>query len=136
MKFPYAKLPFHGNDSIARPYLAVYLFGGEHKTEFPFYALLDSGADRVIFPEELARVVGIEDITQSADREPTIGFAGQTVDIYYHDLELQLVGDPRKLPVSVGFAPHVSLPLLGRTFFQHFTSVCIKEKKACVEVKV
>jgi len=83
--FPYQKLPIgEGNTTklVARPYIAVYLIGKTKRTLSPYYALLDSGADRVIFPSDLAVAVGIENIKDKGRFERTIGIAGQAVDVY------------------------------------------------------
>ncbi|PIT92016.1 MAG: hypothetical protein COU08_04135 [Candidatus Harrisonbacteria bacterium CG10_big_fil_rev_8_21_14_0_10_42_17] len=106
MKFRYQKLPILGSEKerryISRPLIPVYL-KGKNRTPSPYYALLDSGADRIIFPHELGEVVGIEKI-ESGFLESTTGIANQSLDVYYHNLDIQVVGDTRELPVEVGFA--------------------------------
>lgn len=63
MKFRYQKLPLFGHDPrktlVARPLIPVFLVGNNQKTPSAYYALLDSGADRVIFPADLAVLVGV-----------------------------------------------------------------------------
>lgn len=121
MKFRYQKLPIGPRDSrkplIARPFVPVYLFGKTQSTESPYYALLDSGADRIIFPSELADAVGV-DIVKGI-HEPTMGIGNQKVDVYFHKLNIQVLGDSRKLTTEVGFAENVIIPILGRSFFKH-----------------
>ncbi|MEK7651372.1 MAG: hypothetical protein AAB377_02480 [Patescibacteria group bacterium] len=139
MKFSYQKLPFEGFDTrqplIARPILPVYLHGKNHRTPSPYYALLDSGADKILMPAELAEVVGIKDFTKGR-LEPTVGIANQRADVYYHDnLSIEIVGHSKKLSISIGFSDKIFLPILGRSFFIHFKSVIFSERKEEIELK-
>ena len=138
MKFPYHKLPITGGDTrkplVSRPYLPVYLLGKSKATESPYYALLDSGADRVIFSSDLAEQVGIEDF-KNGRLEQTIGIGSQVVDVYFHDLKLKVLGESRELAVEVGFADNFFVLLLGRSFFMHYKSVIFSEGKEMVELK-
>jgi hypothetical protein len=138
MKFKYQKLPFDGHDPrkplIARPLLPVFLVNGARKTRSPYYALLDSGADKVLFPADLAEEVGIKDI-ETGTREGTMGIAGQRVDMFYHPLAVQVLGDEKMRQMLVGFSKQIALPLLGRTFFAHFRAVTFWETKEEMELK-
>ena len=139
MKFSYQKLPLGHHDPrnplIARPFLPVYLIGASQgKTEAPFWALLDSGADRVIVPWDLAQEVGITNV-EKGKQEPTMGISGQPAAVYYHSLGVELVGDSRILQIEVGFMVSIPFPLLGRSFFKHFASVIFHEEKEEVELK-
>jgi len=139
MKFSYQKLPIHqsANPSaprISRPYLPIYLHRGRFSTPSPYYALLDSGADNVLMPIELAEAVGIKDITTSRRSGKTVGIGSQTVDIYFCKLEIQVLGSTRKLPIIVGFGK-IEIPILGRDFFKHFRSVIFNEERENIELK-
>ncbi|MEK7193185.1 MAG: hypothetical protein AAB652_00130 [Patescibacteria group bacterium] len=138
MKFEYQKFILGSHDPrkplVARPLIPVSLHGNGMKTRSPYFALLDSGADRVIFPADLAAEVGIPDI-EKGELEPAVGIAGQRADVYYHNLALQVLGDTRVLPTAVGFSRTVSLPILGRSFFKHFKVVTFSESKEEVELK-
>ncbi|GEM_PF-3560746 len=141
MKFSYQKLPIHQSadpfaPKIPRPYLPIYLHGATQSTPSPYFALLDSGADTVLMPEELAELVGIKDIKTGKGPARVVGVGGQTVDIYFHDLEIQVQGDIRKLSTLVGFANTIEVPLLGRTFFKHYREVIFDERKERIELKV
>lgn len=139
MNFKYQKLPIGRYDSrkalIPRPYIPVYLLGKTKRTESPYYALLDSGADRVIFPSDLAKEVGITDIKLDGRYEPAVGIGNQAVDIYYHNLRLQILGSSEELKTETGFAENMAFPILGRSFFKHFKSVVFNEAKEEVELK-
>ena len=138
MKFGYQKFLLGPQDPrkplVARPLLPVYLVNAERRTRSPYYALLDSGADRIIFPADLAEELGIERI-ESGLLEPTVGVANQRTNVYFHRLVVQVAGSDRALPVNVGFSREIGLPLLGRSFFAHFKSVSFAEPKEEIELK-
>lgn len=142
MKFSYQKISIHqdANPSaprISRPYVPIYLHGKNESTPSPYYALVDSGADQVLMPSELAELIGIKNIKKT-ERNPaqTVGVGGHITDVYFHDLEIQMQGDARKLPILVGFAKNIETPLLGRTFFKHFKAVIFEENKERIEFKI
>jgi hypothetical protein len=86
-------------------------------------------------PEELAEVVGIGDVKTGRGPAKTVGVGGQVVDTYFHEVEIQVQGDPRKLPIVAGFGK-IEIPLLGRSFFRHFRAVIFDESKEKVELRV
>ena len=138
MKFRYQKLPLGPYDPkhplVARPFLPIHLIGLRKKTEAPFWALLDSGADRVIIPADLAREVGIFHIERGRS-EPAMGISGQPVPVFYHELKIEIIGGSDPLPLEVGFMANIPFPILGRSFFQHFRSVIFHEKNEEIELK-
>ncbi len=137
MKFKYLKFPEADPSKpfIGRPLVPVYLHGENISTESPYFALVDSGADYVLFPADLAIAVGIEDIN-TGEKGEIVGIAGQKAAVYYHNLELQIQGSDRKLPVEVGFSKEIYMPVLGRSFFRHFRSVNFSEQQEEVELRV
>ncbi len=139
MDFRYQKLLIFNHDTneplVARPYIPVFLIGDHKQTESPYYALLDSGADRVIFSSDLAKEVGINNFKATDKIEPTMGIGSQSVNVYYHKLKIQVMGDSRNLETEVGFAENFIIPLLGRSFFRHFKSVSFMELKEKIELK-
>jgi len=138
--FQYQKMPIYGGEAtrvfIARPYIPVYLISRTKRTPSPYYALLDSGADRVIFPADLANAVGIEDIKYNARYEPTIGIGKQSVEVYFHKLAIKVLGEDRELSTEIGFANNFTVPILGRSFFRHYKAVIFEEAKERVELKL
>mgnify|MGYP006296211213 CR=1 FL=1 len=141
MKFPYKKLPRYSDTSapqIAMPLLPVVLRRDSQVT-LPIYALLDSGADTTLMPSDIATAIGITDY-RSGTAQPTVGVGQQKVDVFYHQgITLELVGDGRQLPVEIGFIETTDdrriLPLLGRTFFKHFSSITFCQPKEIMEIK-
>ena len=106
----------------------------------PVYALLDSGADNVIMPSVFADALGIQDIT-TGRLQTTLGVGGNTADIYYFDdIEIELIGDNRRLSMPIGFAHNkdgrMVPPLLGRIFFGHYKSISFEEAEGMIEIKV
>lgn len=135
MKFRYQKLPLQGAHLpwTARPLIPVSLHSEKGSLPAPYYALLDSGADTILLPAEFAAHLGIEDLT-TGRRGAAIGVAGQRAVLYYHEVQLQIVGDPTRLDVEAGFSAEVYIPLLGRSFFAHFRKVVFMETKERVEL--
>ena len=135
MKYNYLKQ--QGRDPqaawVARPHVPVFLIG-QKKTDAPFYALLDSGADQVLMPSDLGVYIGINNI-KGGRREQTIGIASQSTYVYFHNIKIQLTGDARELSISVGFGDDILVPLLGRSFFKHFKEIVFRESKEEVELK-
>ncbi len=139
MKFPYQKLPIHQSADpstriVARPYLPIYLHSKAGSIDSPFYALLDSGADNILMQAELAEAINITDIKMGRGPIKIVGVAGQVVDVYFHEVEIQVLGSDQKIPVLVGFGEGIELPLLGRAFFEHFRKVTFDEQKEEVEL--
>ena len=60
-------------------------------------------------------------------RESAVGIAGQRADVYYHNLNIEVLGDSRSFPTEVGFSRTILLPILGRTYFRHFRMVAFHE---------
>lgn len=138
MRFPYQKFIIGSYDPqkplTPRPFIPVYLHRDGQRTRSAYFALLDSGADRVIFPADLAQEVGLTEI-ETGVLEAAVGIAHQKADVYYHALGLQLMGDPKILATEIGFSRDVYLPLLGRSFFRHFKRVTFDEEGEEVDLK-
>lgn len=121
------------------PFIPVTLFRGREST-MPFFALLDSGADEVLMHSDFASALGIDDV-KTGILSKTLGIGNQIVDVYYHtDIEIQIVGDSRKLKTRIGFIENNEsrqiIPLLGRSFFKHFKAVIFEENNERIELKV
>lgn len=119
--------------------LPVVLHRGTEST-LPIYALLDSGADKTLMPSDLAVSLGVADF-KNGKLEPTTGVGQQRVDVFYHgDIEVELVGDGRRLSIEIGFIETLPtrriLPLLGRTFFSQFKSITFEERNELMELKI
>jgi len=141
VKFDYKKFPRSADTRkpfIGMPLIPIAIYRGKEST-MPFFAMLDSGADSVLMHSDLALALGIMDI-KTGTLDKTLGIGNQVVDVYYHDdIEIQIVGDNRKLQTKVGFIesanPRQIIPLLGRTFFKHFKAVIFEENLERMELK-
>ncbi len=121
------------------PFIPIAIYRGKENT-MPFFAMLDSGADGVLMHSDFASALGIEDI-KTGILDKTLGIGNQIVDVYYHDdIEIQIIGDGRKLKTRVGFmesgVPRQIIPLLGRSFFKHFKAVIFEENNERIELKI
>lgn len=96
------------------------------------WALLDSGADGVIFPAKEARRIGIANVEAG---RPAFGVGVGRAGIFYHDLELEVLGEGRILSLEIGFADSLIVPILGRTFFVHYREVIFRESEEAVELR-
>lgn len=88
---------------------------------------------------DFALALGIPDV-KTGILNKTLGIGNQIVDVYYHnDIEIQVIGDTRKLKTRVGFMessePRQIIPLLGRSFFKHFKKVIFEENDERIELK-
>jgi hypothetical protein len=138
VKFRYQKLPFGiqppHRPLRARPLIPVRLSRGGKSTPSWFYALLDSGADRVLMPGDLAAELGITDL-RSGRSEPIVGVGNTRLDVHYHPVTVEVAGEGRSLLMDVGFAQVLTVPLLGRSFFGQYRAVVFNERANEVELK-
>jgi hypothetical protein len=136
MKFRYQKFLLGPYDPrkplLARPFIPILLMGPKSRTPSPFYALLDSGADRVILPADLAEAIGVK--PETGIGEAAVGIAGQRATVHYHLLNVEVVGEGRPLAVDVGFS-QIVVPLLGRSFFRHYKAIVFRELAEEVELR-
>ena len=134
MTFPYRQLTIPSTNlslpALPRPLLPVRLIGnGRYRS---VWALLDSGADRIIFPAKEAERIGIADFKLGV---PAVGVGVGRADVFYYNLGLEVLGEGRFLPVEVGFAGSLIIPILGRSFFRHYSEVVFRELQQEVELK-
>lgn len=137
MKFRYQKFPYSGPDKtkqwVSRPFILVRFHGLDSQQTPSIYALLDSGADGVLLPSDIAVGIGIKDF-HSGVREYNFGIGQQTVETYLFDLGLEIIGDGRVLPVRIGFSEKIAFPIIGRIAFSYFKTVAFHQKQAEVEL--
>jgi hypothetical protein len=72
-----------------RPYLTVFLRNGSRTTNY-IMALVDSGADYCIFPDDLAVNLGI-DLTKGP-RLPIYGITGKAIEARLAKVSLAVIG--------------------------------------------
>lgn len=94
--------------------------------------LLDSGADRNIFPSDYARILGIN--IKKGKLVEHIGIGGSSLLAYAHKLKL-FVGN-HSFQTVVDFNDYQAIPLLGREgFFKFFKRVSLSQESKQVELE-
>jgi hypothetical protein len=106
MKFPYSVNIAPSIESgeeivVLRPEVRIRVHGPGGVVEL--VALVDTGADNSIFPEELANELGV--FTTPGQGPGAIGFGGQRIHLSYADVKLELQDD------------HSSLAWTSRVYF-------------------
>lgn len=111
---------------IHRPYIPVRLQYNRKIEKTPFLCLIDSGADRNLFPAELGDILGIH--IRSGRKRFHIGIGGKSLESFIHEVTLYV--GTYKILTEVDFSFEHKIPILGRnTFFRHFESVSFFEKE-------
>jgi hypothetical protein len=130
--FPYAEDvasgPTHPNGRIVyRPVVSITLSGPEPDYDATFFALVDSGAERVLAAPGVARQIGV---TPDTDHPTPLKIGGETRLVHPADVTLRLAPEPGMPGVEwqaeVGFfSEWTSAPwpvILGQVgFFDQFT---------------
>jgi len=136
MKFEYLPVGFlHPNTNkvgfIYRPYIPIRL-GYSHKlSTHPVNCLLDSGADKNLFPSQWGELVGIK--IKNGKLQEHIGIGEVSVLAYRHTVILYVGSHSFK--TEVDFSEQQQLPLLGRDgFFRLFKKVSFDEQNRIVRL--
>ena len=131
LKFEYLPMPqsdpVTGNPTIIyRPMVPIKIVLNHKLTKFPFWVLLDSGADRNLFPATIADSLGIKIV----NKRPILheGIGKSALKAYEH--EATIFVDTKRIETTIDFSVDHEVPLLGRTgFFKFFKSVIFHEKE-------
>lgn len=116
---------------FARPELPIRLSYG-HKLSRPFYALIDSGSDRNLFPAEIAESIGVN--VKKGKSAYIAGIGTSMLNAYTHEMLIYINNQPFR--VEIDFCYGHGKPLLGRFgFFNLFSAVIFKETERTVEIK-
>lgn len=117
---------------IYRPIIPIRL-SYNHRMGQPLFALIDSGADRNLFPAAFAIMLGI-DVKKGITRK--IGGIGNTsLTAYTHKIDLYI--NSTKFKTEVDFSYEHEMPLLGRNgFFNLFREVKFAEKAKLIEILI
>ncbi len=120
MKFPYLKLPARELHLkwIARPYIPVRLTGP--KGVWEGYGLIDSGADRCLFNDQIAKQVGLN--LDQGQNENFGGIEGGNLNASLQKVTLQIIGMDKEIEVMAGFVNSSGVAaILGQEgFFDNF----------------
>lgn len=133
MKFRYAKFPsdLPSKPWVSRPIIPVRLYGP--KDSIPLGALLDSGADRCFFSEEIGRMIGL-DIEQGI-RSNLTGVEGQRAPAYLHKVRISVDGMPGDVEVLAGFTASKGVgAILGQEGFFDAFKVTFERTRGVVDI--
>lgn len=137
IKFEYFPVPYINPETRKqelsfRPYIPIRL--GYKKTIFetPIMSLVDSGADRNLFPASVAHALGVK--VEKGKVRQHYGIGDVSVLSYAHKIKL-FVGE-RSFETIVDFSNQQTIPLLGRLyFFNQFSSIQFFQKRHYLELE-
>jgi hypothetical protein len=129
--FPYIGLPIRNPatkillGNIYRPLIPIQIgFNGKHSLLFE--ALVDSGADKSIFPLDIGTQIGIDFSTLKPNKAKGIG--GMIINTYSTPIKLRIKN--YEFQTIADFSDQIDYPLLGREgFFDLFTKIEFYQKK-------
>jgi len=136
MKFTYRDFPFKptpafpGRTKVSRPFIHIRLKYQDHYLDT--LALVDSGADFCVIPNEIGLDLGIQN-PEAGPAHPTKGFGEQEYPVYFHNIEIIIGG--HKFAVWAGFSDKISFPILGQDGFFNNFEVKINYRKKQIEIK-
>ncbi len=136
LQFDY--LPFGFYDPVTkepsylyRPYIPVTLGYNHRLCKFPLDCLLDSGADKNLFPAQWGDLIGIN--IKRGKLQEHIGIGDAKIQAYRHKITLYIGSYSFK--TEADFSQSQQIPLLGREgFFQFFDKVSFNEKSKTIEL--
>jgi len=120
VKYPYKTVPLPNGGFDWLPILRVQLSRGSRVTA-PFETVIDSGSFDCLFHADIARALGIKDITSGELKMSGGVVKGVQMKTYGHEMRLVIGADTFK--VKAFFAEEMPIAgLLGRLgFFDNFT---------------
>lgn len=117
---------------IYRPLIPIRLAHKHHFGKFPVNCLLDSGADKNLFPAQWGETVGIK--IKSGKEITHYGIGNKEIGCFRHKVTL-FVGT-YKFETEADFSFEQSFPLLGRDgFFKHFKKIAFNENGHLIELE-
>lgn len=126
------------NQIILQPFIPINLVNPATGQSVDIDALIDSGASKNLFPEKIAKLIGINDITDSeVGRGEEFGSAsGMKIKAYPHRVLIE-IGKRHNLETVIYFSKNIPQEscLLGmHGFFNHF-EVKISVRKQTIELQ-
>lgn len=103
-----------------------------HQLGRVFYALVDSGAERNLFPAELGEILGVK--IKKGNPQDIIGIGKVQIKGFTHKIKLYVGSEGFNADVDLSYEQQV--PLLGRNgFFNLFKRVVFKENDKILELE-
>lgn len=132
---PHAVVPLGGRWSRPRPFIPVGVIGPANTSAVDGY--LDTGADDTIFPEGLAKYIGVDLSNAPVGRLTTATLANSPVRYAQVTLRVTDGKEHREWPAWVGFTPaKLQSPLLGFAGFLQFFTAAFRGDREEVELTV
>lgn len=104
-----------------------------HRLGRAFHALVDSGAERNLFPAELGEVLGMK--IKKGMSVDILGIGGVEIKGFRHKIRLYL--GTLSLDTEADLSYEQQVPLLGRTgFFNIFNKVVFRESAKTLELEI
>jgi hypothetical protein len=129
--FPYIGLPIRNPatkillGTIYRPLIPIQI-GSNAKQSLLFEALVDSGADKSLFPLDIGTQIGID--FSKIKPQKAIGIGGKIVITFSAPIDLKIKNQTFK--TQADFSGEIDYPLLGREgFFDLFSKIEFQNKK-------
>lgn len=131
LSFPYVGLPIRNPATkillgiIYRPLIPIQITS-DKKTSLKFEALVDSGADKSLFPVDIGESIGLDFSKIKPNKARGIG--GFQITTYSSPIILKIKN--RQFETVADFSKEIDYPLLGRNgFFNLFSKVEFDGKK-------
>ena len=124
---------------VYSPYLQTFLSHGHKHLGFLFPSIVDSGADRCIFPLNFAEAINLN--IEQTERRISRGIGGGDV-IYFHKVTVRVVIQEQawQFHCEAGFAAsldEIGVGFLGRRgFFELFEEIIFNEHKREFRLKL
>lgn len=138
LKGEYISFPVEDNDghyleTVYRPH-AWFMFKVNHKFTRLFAGLIDSGADRNLFPAELGEALGIN--IKKCKESTATGIGNHQITTYRHS-EIDLFFDYGfHFQTEIDFSYEIGTLLLGGIgFFDKFKKISLDKKQCIVELE-
>lgn len=134
MIFDYEELEFYDPESsrrgkIYRPIVTVQLIKRGFKL-FPIECLLDSGADTIIFPADLAGFFKVNYKKGiSTDFHVADGGLAKLFEVSYEKHGIDIFLDDVRIKEKIHFSVGQKMPLLGQDFFKYFKVIFERGKR-------
>ena len=137
LSFPYVGLPIRNPATkilvgvIYRPLVPIQIGFGK-KTSFLFEALVDSGADKNLFPMDIGEQIGIN--FSKLQPQKAKGIGGSEIKTYFSLISLKIAD--HTFETNAYFSKEIDYPLLGREgFFDLFSKIEFNQKKKKLDLE-
>lgn len=119
-------------EMVYRPH-AFFMFKIGHNFTRPIAGLIDSGADRNLFPAVIGENIGIK--VKNGEKNVAYGIGNQPVNTYRHSVDLYFDAGYH-FNAEIDFSYEMEVVLLGGIgFFDKFRRITLNKKDEIVELE-